>query len=141
MLGPLLFLIYINSIKEIGLKGYVTLYADYTSLFYYGLSINDVISDAKKDLKLLDTWFRSNILTINTLKTNYIIFTAKNKRISNYDPQQIENQPILKKESEKYLGLVLDGYVSFKNHINKIFFLKKNISYRVTAKYSQMSST
>jgi hypothetical protein len=61
ILGPLLFLIYINSIKELQLKGNITLYADDTSLFYFGNSINTVINDAQEDLNLLNLWFQSNL--------------------------------------------------------------------------------
>ena len=80
ILGPLLFLIYINNVNEIGLKGDITLYADDTSLFYYGHSIDAVISEAQQDLNILNNWLKCNLLTINTSKTNYIIFAAKNKK-------------------------------------------------------------
>lgn len=120
ILGPLLFLIYINSIKNIGLKGNISLYADDTSLFYYGHSIDAIISDAQCDLNLLNLWFQSNLLTINIAKTNYIIFTAINKKISDFTPLRINNQLITKVDNEKYLGLLLDNFVTFKPHINKI---------------------
>lgn len=120
ILGPLLFLIYINSINEIGLKGDVTLYADDTNLMYYGHSIETVIADAQTDLNLLNMWFQYNLLTININKTNYMIFAAKNKKIGNHKPLQINNQTIKRVEAEKYLGLTLDNQLTWKPHIAKI---------------------
>lgn len=120
ILGPLLFLIYINNINELGLKGDITLYADDTSLFYFGNSISSVINDAQNDLDLLNTWFQCNLLTINISKTNYIIFAAKNKKIPEFQPLKINNVAIQKVEKEKYLGLILDKNLNWKPHIDKV---------------------
>ena len=51
ILGPLLFLIYVNNITQLGLDGHITLYADITCLFYFGANIHDVITRAQSDLK------------------------------------------------------------------------------------------
>lgn len=120
ILGPLLFLTYINDIHEIGLKGDITLYADDTSLFYTGDDIISLVEQAQDDLEVLHTWLQTNLLTINTAKTNYIIFTAKNKTIKNYKPLTINDQPINEVKEEKYLGLILDSQLSWKPHINNI---------------------
>lgn len=120
ILGPLLFLIYINNLSQIGLKGDATLYADDTSLFYYGNSLNDIISDAQSDLNLLSKWFKHNMLTVNVSKTNYIIFSPKNKKLSNHPPLIIDNYPINNTDQEKYLGLILDKKLTWQPHIEKI---------------------
>lgn len=120
ILGPMLFLIYINDIQEISLNGEVTQYADDTCLFYFGQSIHDIIINAQKDLNLLNIWFQSNLLTINIYKTKYIIFKAKNKKISNHEPLRINNEIIYRSEQEKYLGLTLDSFLTWKPHIEKI---------------------
>lgn len=120
ILGPLLFLIYINNIQDIGLKGSVTLYADDTSLFYFGNSISSVLCEAQHDLDLINTWFQSNLLTINVLKTNYIIFSAINKHIPSHGPLTINNIPLNQVHNEKYLGLILDSNLTWKPHLEKI---------------------
>lgn len=120
ILGPLLFLIYINNIQEIGLSADVTLYADDTSLFYFGDSINSIIPNLQSDLDLLNSWFRSNLLTINIAKTNYIIFAAKNKNIGDFTQPSINNEVINRKTAEKYLGIILDNSLNWKLHIDKI---------------------
>lgn len=120
ILGPLLFLLYINNIQNIGLKADVSLYADDTSLFYFGNSMKAITSKAQNDLNLLNNWFLSNLLTINTAKTNYVIFTAKNKKINDSFELKINNEKLNKKSSEKYLGLILDKQLNWKQHIEKI---------------------
>lgn len=120
ILGPLLFLIYINSIHEIGLNGDIALYADDTSLFYSGTSIGLIIEQAQHDLNLLQSWLKSNLLTVNASKTNYIIFAAKNKNIGQHSNLHIDGQILKRVHQEKYLGLILDDQLTWKPHIEKI---------------------
>lgn len=120
ILGPLLFIVYINNIFELDLKGEIMLYADDTCLFYFGHSIDVVIEEAQKDLNLLNIWFQSNLLTINTSKTNYIIFKAKNKKIHNHKPLNIDSKIINKTITEKYLGILLDEHLTWKPHLEKL---------------------
>lgn len=120
ILGPLLFLIYINNVHQIGLKGDISLYADDTSLFYSGHSTESIIPDIQRDLNLLNDWFKLNLLTINTSKTNYVIFAAKNKIINNNIQLTINGQTIQRKTKETYLGLILDNYLNWKPQIKKL---------------------
>lgn len=120
-IGPLIFLIYINSITNIGLKGQLTLYADDTSMFYFGKCIHTMISDAQSDLDLLNEWFKYNLLTINPSKTSYMIFAAKNKLLpQQLTPLMINNEIIQRSRQEKYLGLWIDDNLTWKTHINYI---------------------
>lgn len=93
ILGPLLFLIYINNIHEVGLHGHIYLYADDTCLFYFGKNLSNLISQAQEDLDKLNNWLKYNLLTINASKTCYIIFKSKNKIIPSHRPLKIENNP------------------------------------------------
>lgn len=120
ILGPLLFLIYINDIDSLNLKGALTLYADDTTLFYFGTRIDNIINQAQNDLNCLYQWFRKNLLTINITKTNYIIFSSKNKIIDNHPPLYINNETLMRVHSEKYLGLHIDNRLSWDLHINKL---------------------
>ena len=120
LLAPLLFNIYINSIKDLGLEGQITLYADDTCLFYFGRSLSDIITNAQRDLNMLHIWFSYNLLTINTSKTSYIIFSAKNKKLSCHQPLHINHVQIKRSSCEKYLGLKLDNKLCWTPHIESI---------------------
>lgn len=88
ILGPLLFLIYIHNITDLKLHGEISLYADDTCIFYFGHSLNEIIPRAQSDLNILNKWFQSNLLTINTSKTSHLIFKPKNNCI--YSPFTIK---------------------------------------------------
>lgn len=120
ILGPLLFLIYINNINKIGLTGHLTLYADDTCLFYFDKSIHDIINDAQKDLDIINEWLLHNLLTINTTKTSYIILAAKNKTIPQFEPLRINNKIIERSHQEKYLGLLIDDKLTWQPHIDHL---------------------
>lgn len=120
LLGPLLFLIYINNICNLDLKGEISLYADDTCLFYFGYQINSIIKEAQNDLNLLNTWFQCNLLTLNINKTHFVIFSAKNKKITNFEPLKINNIIIKRTYNEKYLGITLDSKLTWKPHIESI---------------------
>jgi hypothetical protein len=117
ILGPLLFLIYINDIPKLGLHGHVTLYADDTCLFYIGNSLNETTTQAQQDLDKLFEWFQFNLLTINISKTSYIIFKTKNKTIPPHNSLKINDTFIEQKTQEKYLGLRLDNHLRWDKQI------------------------
>ncbi|CAH2096868.1 unnamed protein product [Euphydryas editha] len=120
ILGPLLFLIYINSISYIKLNGELTLYADDTCLFYHGSCIHEITRLAQEDLNLLFNWLQSNLLTINVPKTCYCIFKAKNKIIPTFNKLKIDSKPLTEKNSETYLGLRIDKNLNWQVQINHI---------------------
>ena len=73
VLGPTLFLIYINDLTEtILLNGKIVSYADDTALLFHGKSWEEVIKLAFKGLYKVTKWLDNNLLTLNTNKTNYI---------------------------------------------------------------------
>lgn len=120
ILGPLLFLIYVNNISNIGLTGHVTLYADDTCLFYFGKKMKEIVDQAQKDLVNYNIWCQCNLLTINTKKTSFMIFSAKNKNISDFSPIKIDNDIIQRSHKEKYLGIFLDDRLTWTPHIQTI---------------------
>lgn len=76
VLGPILFLIYINSISKINdFQGHIVCYADDTALFFDGPSWKEVKSNAESDIKKIHTWLNHNMLSLNIKKTKYITFS------------------------------------------------------------------
>lgn len=120
ILGPLLFLIYINNITETKVHGRLTLYADDTCLFYFGNSLDEIINKAQEDLNTIYNWFQYNLLTINASKTCYCIFKPKNKKIINNFELYINGEPISEKKEEKYLGLRIDNHLMWTSQIDYV---------------------
>ena len=64
-------------------------------------------------------WLCINRLSLNISKTNFVIFHAKNKPKSPVTVL-INNKAIDEVEEVKYLGIIIDSKMTFKNHINKL---------------------
>ena len=108
VLGPLFFLLYINDIyRAVGCNA-VRLFADDTSLLSYGLNLNDAIIEAKELFDKLYHWCVANKLSINSNKTNFVLFHMKNKPVPNdFDSIQTNHMTIGRVKTVNYLGFSL----------------------------------
>ena len=115
-LGPLLFLIYINDLPKVSnLK--VRLFADDAILTLGDKDEKNLQHIMNDQLTKIDDWTKINQLTINYKKTNFMIFTRK-KKISSPLSIRIGQNIINHKTNVKYLGVVIDEKMSWKNHVN-----------------------
>lgn len=118
---PLLFWLFINDTFELPIKDSLVLFADDAFLHYSGFNIYDMYSNMQHDLNILSEWFFENVLSINTTKTKYIIFHADNKNVDASGLSlQINNIPIERMDTIKYLGLHLQSNLKWNTHINSI---------------------
>lgn len=74
LLGPLLFLIYINDFVKITSYLKLTLYADGGKLYTSGIDINELIRNTKQELITFTCWITSNRVTLNADKSDYVMF-------------------------------------------------------------------
>ncbi len=117
ILGPLLFLLYINDINHVSTKSSLVLFADDTNIFYSSNSLHDLHDVISNDLPHYFTWFSRNKLSLNVGKTNYIIFSKHKCEEFNI----IINGDALKRaECVKFLGVYIDSKLSWSEHINYI---------------------
>ena len=80
MLGPLLFLLYINDLPKISNKLTFFLFADDTNIYYESSSLLDIQKSVNKELRKVCKWLESNRLVLTLDKTNFIIFhSTQNK--------------------------------------------------------------
>jgi len=122
ILGPLLFLIYINDINNCTDKLLFYLFADDTTVFITSNSELDLYTQMNSELLHLTTWFNANSQSLNTKKTNYIVFSSFRKKITE-DPNQIiilNNIPIKRVAQTKFLGIILDEHLKWHPHINLV---------------------
>ena len=77
ILGPLLFILYINDIAKCSEILWLILLADDTNIFYSNSDISEIEIIVKAQLCKLSTWFKANKLSINATKTNFTIFYIK----------------------------------------------------------------
>jgi hypothetical protein len=129
VLGPLLFLIYINDLP-ITVKATSTpvLFADDTSVIVTSTNSQDFQDNIKLVLQQLNEWFLANFLLWNIDKTNIMLFKTKNL-CNNEIVLNYRNKIITQKSVTKFLGLTLDSVLNWKTHIDNIFSKLSTASY------------
>ena len=109
ILGPLLFIMYINDLPNICQHTQSLLYADDTVIFTSAQNVDDINSKLTSDLNLLNNWLKINHLTINIKKTECMYFHSSKKTISITTPVTLSNQTLTVTDTYKYLGIHFDS--------------------------------
>jgi len=120
VLGPLLFLIYINDLPiTISKIAKSIIFADDTSIIITNDNKVDFGNTSKLTMIELSNWFQSNLLTLNYDKTYFLQFlTQKQKEIQ--QQVTISNSLITNINSTKFLGLIIDSTLSWKDHVTEL---------------------
>ena len=116
VLGPLLFLIYINDLSIAIKYSSTTNFADDTFLLLHGNNLKKMTKQINIDLKLLCNWLRANKISLNAGKTELLIFHSKRKKLEYNIKIKINGQRIFPSSSVKYLGLYVDEYLEWSKH-------------------------
>ena len=124
ILGPLLFLIYINDIVQASEVFELIMYADDSTLSAtlnnFSNNINDNIDDyINSELCKISTWLDANKLSLNVQKTKFMIFHQPQK-IFRTPKIMIKNVEIECVNTFNFLGIVLDTQLNWNSHIEKI---------------------
>ena len=139
ILGPILFLIFINDIPNCTLLS-ILLFADDTTLFASGKNLNDLINFVNIELRKVSQWFRSNKMSLHPVKTQFTIFHHDPDSIpwedikiylDENDPDCLNYDENLKKQitcvnhtsntpAIKFLGIYFDPKLDFKFHCKQI---------------------
>lgn len=107
VLGPLLFLIFLNDLGDVQLQGTLFIYADDCALFYSARDENQAYSLIRSDLESLKDYFSWNLLTMNTAKTKCMHFCDPRVTLSGID--QVPGTDVQIVRAFEYLGLKMDG--------------------------------
>ena len=119
VLGPILFLLYINDLPNISDKLKFFLFADDTNIYYESNDLDKLEATINKELTKLYEWLCINRLSLNISKTNFVIFHAKNKPLHPITIL-INKKAIEEADNVKYLGIILDSELSFKKHTDEV---------------------
>ena len=131
ILGPLLFLIYMNDINKATEKFHAILFADdstlVSSLCYFlsnssgNLNVASLSRNINIELGKICEWLQLNKLSLNVGKTKYMLFHHHQRNISKLIPTlEINNQQIELVSEFNFLGLTIDKHLNWKSHSQKV---------------------
>ena len=136
VLGPLLFILYINDICNTSSNITFCLFADDTSLIYTDKNVDLAIQNLNIELRKISTWLLANKLCINVLKSKYIIFCASQYSYTQSVPLILNDGTLDQVKDTTFLGVHIDENLTWKKHIDHIIAkISKNIGIMNRLKY------
>ena len=121
IIGPLLFLIYINDLPNCLDFSDTKMYADDTNLTVASPSSHEIEQKLNKDLENIGQWLKANRLSLNTTKTEFLLVASRQRSSQTTCPViQIGDTCVPRITSTKSLGLHIDEALSWSKHIEEI---------------------
>lgn len=120
ILGPLLFLLYVNDITELETTPTITMFADDTSLFFTGKSLHVIEQSANLYLNELSLWLQQNKLQLNAQKTKYIVFKPINKDGNKTVNLVYRGHNLEQVRVQKFLGVWFSEDLSWTPHVSHL---------------------
>ncbi|CAB4026264.1 Hypothetical predicted protein [Paramuricea clavata] len=122
ILGPLLFLIYINDLPNCLQHSTARMFADDTNITVSGKSVKEAEVAINVDLNNIREWLLSNRLSLNLVKTEYLLIGSRHN-INTLEEQPrvfIGDEPIKGVQVTKTLGVKIDQFLTWDSHIDQI---------------------
>jgi hypothetical protein len=116
ILGPLLFLVYINDLANFSTIMSAILFADDSNLFISGSDLLTLEAQINTEIPKLVEWLKANRLSLNIKKTHLMIFGLKKHSPVKNINVFISNQKLDTVEISKFLGVIIDNKLSWKEH-------------------------
>ena len=121
ILGPTLFLLYINDIVQCSNLFNYYIFADDTTLVNSNKNLQQLCRITNEELKKMDEWMCVNKLSLNVEKTKFLLFTPGLKNMPNANPIiSIRNKPIERVKTANFLGVIIDEKLTWREHIKHI---------------------
>ena len=117
ILGPLLFLLYINDLCNASKKVFALLFADDSNMFLSGKNPDDLVKDMCIEMSYVVDWLKLNKLSLNLKKTHFMLFKRPKCKPIISEKLIIDNVIINKVDHTKFLGVMIDECLDFKKQI------------------------
>lgn len=132
ILGPLLFIIYINDLPDVSNILWPVIYADDTNVIHFGQDLKSVVDTVNEELDKINIWLKSNKLVLNLKKSHYVVFHRARFKISDDFKVKLQGYNLERKSSSKFLGITIDQKLNWAEHLS---ILSKQISRNIGILY------
>jgi len=125
IIGPLMFIIYVNDISSVTKHFHSIVYADDTTLMTSinsSIGYNDIQMKLNKELKEINDWLKTNKLSLNIKKTKCMIFHTPQKNMRNITLPKlfIDNIQLEFVDQFNFLGIIIDKHLTWKSHVDMV---------------------
>lgn len=130
VLGPLLFILFINDMPLVIKQSIIDIFADDATLQNSSNRIDEISKNLQTDVNCIQTWCTQNDMVLNETKTKSMVIGTK-QRVSKLNSNlllSINNKNIENSECEKLLGVFIDQNLDFDKHID---YVCKNVSTKI----------
>ena len=116
----MLFLIYINELPNSSKILSFYLFADDANIYFESDDLPKLVKIVNKELKRVKSWLYCNKLTLNSEKTNFLLFRSSRRRSPDFINNKIGNKPIRRTNYVKFLDILIDEHLSWKYHASEL---------------------
>ena len=120
VLGPLLFLIFMNDLPNSSKLLKFFLFADDTNIYFQADDHTRLIRTVNTELKKVKVWMDCNKRALNIEKTNFVLFHSSRKKATDPIPLKFGKENIKRAKYVKFLGVLVDEHLSWKYHIYEL---------------------
>ena len=120
VLGPLLFLMFINDLPNVSKHLMFYLFADHTNIYFESSDVSYIQKIGNRELHKVRKWLEANRLALNIDKTNFVIFHSQRQRLTEHIVLKIGRKKINEESYVKFLGIMLDANLSWKIHLAEL---------------------
>ena len=121
ILGPLLFLIYVNDIINSSSILSFIMFADDTNISFSHKNLPELIATLNSELSNISSWFKCNKLSLYISKTNYMHFQTTHLNPEFQYNVKIDDLSLEQKDSTRFLGIIIDKNLSWNQHLSSIY--------------------
>ena len=120
ILGPLLFLIYINNLHVIIKCSQVHHFGDNTNLLNFNSCVKSINKQVSYDRKNLLNWLKANKISLHVFKAELKLFTSSKKQLDCDLKKKLNGKRLYEKNSVRYFAIQIDRRLTWKDQINYV---------------------